>query len=483
MHLDGYGTVRYQYNPQLDNGFSSSLFSLNEFYNYKEGNHDEDSIQKYFHYYGQMNFGNIWVEAAMDGIETPFTTKAIYNKEDFTLLSEIGRAEAAKTALINMNVYVKVISLLTESSRLRNHHSAKTIRWSYSVVANTDGDDNPSQDSSCLHDSMKAGEIWDSAVAVYTGSLEKSDGYGNGYLLYGLADQLCIDFATCHHDSSSDSHHSKTTSKQNIELINLFQEGRTHLEHENCRSAQQTKNRIEQGMLVSLIQGTLRSSYRLQHSQDLRDENPEVYDKELGRAVAFAASILPDIHNCNPADAEIIDSNLKLSNLIVSSALNSRDAVSLFADIKDALERNYECLNVRCYEVGGLFDLDASTYFKGAEPCVHDNLHKKTLPEGIEKTTQRIQSSSQTKNKLGLMCFIFSIVGVALSLIIIKRKRRVAQAARKIEFALSGYSRASFSSPSPPPSSAFDFARHPYYSHLMDKDRISETNLYELVAV
>ena len=57
-----------------------------------------------------------------------------------------------------------------------------------------DGCQNDCKKTGCNDDTVRA---WDEAVAFYTGSLEGSDGNGNGKLLYALADKRCKNFKTC----------------------------------------------------------------------------------------------------------------------------------------------------------------------------------------------------------------------------------------------------------------------------------------------
>jgi hypothetical protein len=52
-------------------------------------------------------------------------------------------------------------------------------------------------ESRILQGNQDSASAWDEAVAYYVGSLEGTDGKGDGVLLYDLADKQCINFRTC----------------------------------------------------------------------------------------------------------------------------------------------------------------------------------------------------------------------------------------------------------------------------------------------
>ena len=427
--IDGYGLwENYKYNPLTDNGFLSTLHSFNEFHHDNihnvNGHVHEDTndgihygkssmtthkvpidLHRYFMYYHQMNYGNHWIDAAFDGVPTSFSLKAVIGNTDFSLLSQTGRAYAIQTATVTMNVFLKVMRLMNEATRPVKHG-----KKSKKDDGNID----------YLYHPMNAAEIWDTAVATYTGSLEGPHGTGVGYLLYGLADQLCIDFATCklnHNDDSGSpisdfSATAATTAKVNLDLIRLFQDGHQHLV-ENCHDthhskcihhARQTKLHIEQMMLVPLIQGTLRSAHRLYQHHNIKPESlkdKQVEEIEIGKGIAFLSSILPDIHDCSHEDAKILWGHMNLQNLVNGEGAGHPD---FYSDIKGAFERNYECLQLHCEDIGGVFNTETGRYYRGAEPC--GDAWRDSQVQGVESGFEQLLAFAVFCIGISLMCWI-----------------------------------------------------------------------------
>jgi hypothetical protein len=188
---------------------------------------------------------------------------------------------------------------------------------------------------------------WDEAVAFYTGSLEGPEGQGGGVLLHALADKRCSDFATCGELGRAP----MGTAFVNLEILRLFQYGQRKLSIGECEAAREVKERIVQMMTVPLIQGTLHFAYITSTSEPVKE-------KAEAEGATFAAAVLPMINACNPSDAQKIYNNMQVGK----SGAN-------FAEVKEAFERNYECLGIRCADVGGVFDIVGGGYVDGAEPC------------------------------------------------------------------------------------------------------------------
>jgi hypothetical protein len=190
-------------------------------------------------------------------------------------------------------------------------------------------------------DSTSAVNAWDEAVAYYVGSTESgSDRVGHGVLLYSLADHLCALFGTCGETTS----HTSGTSSVNIRIMRAFKAGQNDLDYSICLAAQDRKQEISTLMIVPLIQGTLRHAYN-RHFQ--YSENDFEQDSQ---GAAFASSILPLVHACNADDAKIIYENMRVGQTRVD-----------FIKVKEALERNYPCMGVRCEDIGIYNNKDQST--------------------------------------------------------------------------------------------------------------------------
>lgn len=155
-------------------------------------------------------------------------------------------------------------------------------------------------------------------------------GDGDGKLLHALADKRCVNFGTCHDDVGG-------KSKVNKEILALFKKGSGELLEKRCEDARKTKNKIADLMYIPLIQGTLRYAYKVHMLQG--------GEKEKAEGAIFAASVLPRIFAENESDAETIYENMRVGAISTS-----------FSEVKEAFERNYKSLNIKCSDVGGLLD-------------------------------------------------------------------------------------------------------------------------------
>jgi len=186
---------------------------------------------------------------------------------------------------------------------------------------------------------------WDEAVAFYTGSTSDQ-------LLYALADKRCVNFKTCGTEGSESS---TMPSKVNYDIFGQFALGQQSLLEGDCPAVKVAAKRITDLMAVPLIQGTIRYGYKV--------------DKQMGEEVekaegaTFAAAVLPRVHACSTVDAKTIYDNMRVG----ATSTN-------FAAVKTAFENNYECMNIKCNDVGGLYSV--TEYYSGAEPCVDAGMMK-----------------------------------------------------------------------------------------------------------
>ena len=201
---------------------------------------------------------------------------------------------------------------------------------------------------------------WDRAVAFYTGSLEGQFGTGVGVLLYSISNALCTDTNTCGINGDE----ALGTSFVNLQVFEHFSAGQQSIRTGQCESAKRSKDRIVEYMTIPLIQGTLK------HAHSLANEPIHSYGNEAEGAT-FAAAVLPLVHNCSTADAAIIYSNMKTG---------TRGKVD-FKAVKKALQRNYECLGVKCEQIGGIYA--DGKYAKNAGPCGVENDNTAGMAVGI----------------------------------------------------------------------------------------------------
>lgn len=134
---------------------------------------------------------------------------------------------------------------------------------------------------------------------------------------------------------------------------NHFKNGQKRLANGDCDGARSDKKRIVELMTVPLVQGTLRSAHMIANTDG------ELKEKHSAEGAAFALSILPILHSCSEEDASSVYNQMQPGNL---------DSVD-FQTVKSAFERNYECMNILCRHVGGIYDESTGRYIKGAEPC------------------------------------------------------------------------------------------------------------------
>jgi hypothetical protein len=195
---------------------------------------------------------------------------------------------------------------------------------------------------------------WDQAVAFYAGSLESESGFGEGLLLYDLADKMCRLFRTCGDDATLD----VGTSYVNNEVMREFTLGQANLMKRQCKEAKLSKERIAKLMAVPLIQATLHMAYRQQFY--LSDTGEDVAIDQI-KGATYAATVLPIVHDCNHRDASNLYDNLRLKN---GDATNN---VVDFQAVKYAFERTYHCMGVTCNAIGGIWG--GTEYAPFAKPC------------------------------------------------------------------------------------------------------------------
>jgi len=200
-------------------------------------------------------------------------------------------------------------------------------------------------DAECNEDLVNS---LDEAVAFYAGSLEGTDGSGNGVLMYALAETRAADFRTAGPDGGE----TRGRSKVNHDIFKEFSLMQDALLERDCEAARTRKEKIVQIMTVPLIQSALRYAYFL-------DGDPEPRSRVVAQGAVSAAAVLPYIAYCSSDDAATIYENLRVG---ASDPTN-------FTVVKSAFENNYDCLGVACADIGGIFNRKDCTYEDGAGPC------------------------------------------------------------------------------------------------------------------
>lgn len=183
---------------------------------------------------------------------------------------------------------------------------------------------------------------WEKAVAMYTGS-EAWENSNDGFFMYSIAQGECSEFGTCKKNEIA---------PVNMRILDNFRDGKSHLMDGKCSFVNDIVIKIKVQMTVPIIQGVIRAIYAL----DLHDDDQEATQ---GMAAAFAAAILPLVHECGEGNAAIIHNDLA----------PGRAAKGSYEVVKAALERSFECLGVNCEDIGGLVDFRGSGYFSDAKAC------------------------------------------------------------------------------------------------------------------
>lgn len=210
-----------------------------------------------------------------------------------------------------------------------------------------DGNDDD-DDYSIEDDPLRA---LDKAVAYYMGSLEGNvaNNSTNSHMLYYIAESICADFNTCESGES----------RVNRDLFldfNLLQD--IYEDNDDCSLARKVvQGGLAHMLYIPLIQTTLFYAFK----QGVEDQtSPANTAKINAEGAMFTAAILPMLHSCDADDAEIVYQNMKL---------DETSSTDFFA-VKQALERNYGCMGLTCFDIGGVFI--EGEYFAGAEPCTDE---------------------------------------------------------------------------------------------------------------
>lgn len=242
--------------------------------------------------------------------------------------------------------------------------------------------------------------FWDNAVAFYTGSQVHNE---SGVFLFHLADSRCLSASTCGEDGSG----TDGTAWVNFQVLQNFESGQKHLLERNCAATRANKEEIVRLMTIPLIQGALRRARMLEDEED-------DYERHAGEAAAYSASVLPLVYACNPDDADIIHSNLK-----VSSSSSGVD----FDEVRDAIARNLPCLRITCDEIGDVLELDSKS-----KTCAR-------AKENASVNTELVEDSSSNTGTVILYSFLSIAVVVICYLAFKVSSQRSAE--KEITFSVS----------------------------------------------
>lgn len=365
INIDGIGSVSYTYSLADDNkngrsfkGWSKNAVSEMEVCPgcpYKE-------FSKYKNYYGQADYADEWITAALEGRATKFPN---LGGADFSSYGYDGRLQAV----------MKGTAYITDPM-----YTLRQLEYALDQCKAKD------QDSSVY--------AWDEGVAFYTGSWALGE---PGILMYVLAEKRCKNFKTCGRDSNE----LEGTSYVNLEMFDIFNLGKFHLTRGECDPIRDLVDRAATLIRIPNIQGTLRYAYKVGTGTDTSE-------KAKGEGAAFAAAILPAVHACNEADAKIIYDHMKVA----------APTTDFYAVLK-AFENNYGCMGIAGWEVGAYYDSAANggeggfLYTPGVSTARANTAPGSSTTTTTDLTTQ----SSSGPNTLaiglgvGLSCAVLLLIG------------------------------------------------------------------------
>jgi len=163
----------------------------------------------------------------------------------------------------------------------------------------------------------------DEAVAFYVGSLEGSDGSGEGVLTYDMANNRAAEFGT---ESTSG------LANVNVQMLESFNTASAAIVAADCAGGESATVVLAQLMAIPLVQNLLK--YSLVTSQD------GATAKQAAERVAAAINVLPIVNSCSADDAKTIYENTKVGATV------DYDAVA------QAVANNYECLGISADDIG-----------------------------------------------------------------------------------------------------------------------------------
>mmetsp|Transcript_6314 Transcript_6314/g.7260 ORF Transcript_6314/g.7260 Transcript_6314/m.7260 type:complete len:436 (+) Transcript_6314:593-1900(+) len=278
---------------------------------------------------------NMYEEYYEPGYATTFVTNALKGEKykdwdfgDFDMTSPcVGQQEGAKKGTAYLGGFLELNQLMEKAS--------KEIE---------DGCINQSKGDAICSDATNS---WNEAAAWFVGSLEGPRGFGfspdfgGGYQLFALGDKRCSNYNNCGPKGDLGG---GNIAKTNIHIIALFQKGAGLVFSGDLDGLQKCIKEINNQILVTFIQGTLRYAHKL-------GERGSTLAKELGEGVTFAAAALPQLWAINTKAASEVKKMFKIG----AGSKASKGKLN-FKKVRMAFMCNYPEMGISCSEVGTLYD-------------------------------------------------------------------------------------------------------------------------------
>jgi len=392
LHVPGHDSTLYYVESTNFNHRTLQELSANAYEAFRpNGKHDApyyDEFAMFDDYYGSPHYADQMIRAALDGKSHEFDHQIF----DFTVAASKdhhkGRAYFVEKAAAYLSVGMYVIRELNNAL--------------VHCENNTCGADSSSSDCPNNH----ALHSLDAAVALYTGAPQEDDGGAtSSNFLFGLADEMCKLFRTCGDSGDSTS----GTAKVNIDIFTEFDRLQQHLIDGKCWSAGKAKQHVVRLLYVPLFQGLIYSAFRKQ-------TEAENYLEEEG--VVFAAATMPRLADCSDHKAKLLH-----KNFIPGDVQGDDDFKAILSIVQD----HYECLDLTCEEIGGIWHAEMQRYHEQAPPCTHTTSSSNSDSTGSSATSDNDESATTDADTAVDQAIISSdvdprlvwiFVGVALSLII-----------------------------------------------------------------
>lgn len=358
-----FGDYQYAYNPLEGNENGRTLATISQM-------SGPDSCvygscaELYTDYYGLEFFANEWINAAFEQRQVNFENGVV----DFSRIGFDGRAKAISKGTVVLSTFIEINRLL-----------AKSVE-------------------SCRDLSMDdALHYLRAAKCMYTGSLVgHSEDYSGGELLFTLADKMCVSFRTC----GANGDELSGTSRVNSVITMAFQFGEDVLSNpsisEGCPIFIEIVEPITSWLYVPIIQGALRSSYRM--------ESNATDEREYAEGATYAAALLPRIHALGGSSlAQRLHDAMKADSFYDATRVKSILEVGLYPTL----------LGLSCTHVGGLYDPERRTYVNGLEPCEEVEISEEEAEEkeGKEEEGELVEEEQEEEELRPLMSleyFVFA---------------------------------------------------------------------------
>jgi len=436
--LQGYGGVDYTYDPSTDNYYSSSLKwyaeeeGLRMYYCETHGNcASYQQYERYFKFYGVLDYGNEWIESAFLNQKThfprDFKTDHGYEDIDFGHFADLTRNVFIKTATVALNVFTQINRLMVEFGLDGCRKNSK---------------DFSSYGSHLSKDSVIAS--WDQAAALYAGSaLITPEGVSTsstetGNLYYNMVHNLAQEFGAMEFDETTN----QPVAIVNKNIMDAFNTGKVALTQSDCDGeVRGSYFTVINQMKTPWIQGILKATFEY---SDYHYDTVTAREENAGMAAAYMAALLPDLYACSPKAADVVMEELA----IMWPHGNTEKLRPDFQRLRNALEHQYQCLGVTCEEVGGFINPVTGDYFEETRPCggygtMISQRRDSVLARRPASPTSSSSSSFVGAHKKGIVMSSFFValslffVTLALLMVTIRDRTRSNFATRLVSGALS----------------------------------------------